>query len=337
MLKPVRINASEKIRSFNEKVRNGLEHALNFMLAAEEGNKIQIGAFEPFLMPIDTYISSYKKKSVLVKIHAEKDFVGELYWFFELRTAVVLGALMRMMAPSAFEEKLKSETFDAADQDSFGEVGNQLCGILDRAFRTLGNKNIHLRMDFDKKVYPDENIHLSSFINNEEYVVLLCPIILPKQATQKLTLLLPRSLYEAMLNLEINLDGVQPKILLLHTWDKALAQNLRVQLTSRYVKVIDAENADNILDKIETPGLAAVGIDLKDIKFPFSHQDLILFKRLAANRTLARIPYFLTWKNADPKAIQEAVKLGLMGASHKPFATSFSTWSASFLTTPPGA
>ncbi|MGZ3693034.1 MAG: hypothetical protein ACXWQO_02285 [Bdellovibrionota bacterium] len=331
MEKPVRINASEKIRGFNEKVRNGLEHALNFMLAAEEGSKINIGAFEPFLMPVEAYISAYKKKSILIKIHAEKDYSGELYWFFELRTAIVLGALMRMMAPGAFAEKLKAEIFDVTDQDAFGEVGNQLCGILDRAFRTLGSKNIHLRMDFDKKVYPDESIHLSSFKNKEEYVVLLCPITMPHHGTQKLTLLLPRSLYETMLNMEIDLDGIQPKLLLLHSQDKALVQKLQMELSSRYVKVLVCDSPDQILDKIETPGVAAVGIDLKEMKVPFAHQDLIFLKRLAANKTLMRMPYYLSWKGADPKSIQEAVKLGLVGANPRPFPEYFSSWAASFM------
>ncbi|MGE3263478.1 MAG: hypothetical protein AB7K68_16995 [Bacteriovoracia bacterium] len=331
MEKPVRIITNEKIRTFNDKVRNGLEHALNFMLAAEGENKIQIGNFEPFLMPVETYISAYKKKSVLVKIHAEKDFVGELYWFFELRTAIVLGALMRMMAPSAFEQKLKDELFDATDQDSFGEVGNQLCGILDRAFRTLTAKDIHLRMDFNKKVYPDESIHISSFINREEYVVLLCPVTVPSYGTQKLTLLLPRSLYETMLNLEIALEGITPKVVLLHSWDKALVEKMQTQLNSRYVKVLVAQNPDNILDLIETPGLAAVGIDLKEVKTPFALQDAIFFKRLAANRTFNRLPNFVTWQGIDGKGVQEAVKLGLLGANPGAFAKEFAMWSASFL------
>ena len=123
MLKPVKIIASDKIRTFNDKVRNGLEHALNFMLATDDASKIQIGQFEPFLMPIDTYISAYKKQSILVKIFASKAFEGELYWFFELRTAIALGSLMRMMQPAAIDERLVKGSFDATDQDSFGEVG----------------------------------------------------------------------------------------------------------------------------------------------------------------------------------------------------------------------
>src|SRR5262249_35029051 len=131
MEKPIRVETNEKIRTFNEKVRNGLEHALNFMLATDDSNKILISTFDPFLMPIETYISAYKKKSILIKILSSKAFEGELYWFFEMRSAVVLGGLLRQLQPNVLQEKLAKGDFDAMDQDAFGEVGNQLCGILD--------------------------------------------------------------------------------------------------------------------------------------------------------------------------------------------------------------
>lgn len=152
--KPTRITGNEKMRTFNERVRNGLEHALNFMLAAESTSKFTVTAFEPFLMPIESYINSYKKKSVLVKLYAEKAYEGELYWFFEIKSAIVLGGMMRMMTPSSLQERVTAAIFDETDQDAFGEVGNQLSGILDRAFRTLTNKNIHLKMDFKRRCIP---------------------------------------------------------------------------------------------------------------------------------------------------------------------------------------
>ncbi|MGZ3686009.1 MAG: hypothetical protein ACXVCI_19295 [Bdellovibrionota bacterium] len=101
MEKPVRIVSNEKIRTFNEKVRNGLEHALNFMLGTEGAARIQFGPFDPFLMPIETYISAYRKKSILVKIAADKAFKGELYWFFEMKSAVVLGGMLRALPAPA--------------------------------------------------------------------------------------------------------------------------------------------------------------------------------------------------------------------------------------------
>jgi len=334
MEKPVRIVGNEKMRSFNEKVRNGLEHAVNFMLGTEEGSKVTIGGFEPFLMPVESYISAYKKKSILIKLHAGKAFEGELYWFFEMRTAVVLGGMLRMLPAAALQEKVDANTFDATDQDAFGEVGNQLSGILDRAFRTLTNKDIHLRMDFNKKVYPDEAIRLESFLNKEEYVVLLCGITIPNQGTQKLPLLLPRTLYEVLLNLEIQLEGISPKLLLVHSWDPARVENLQIQMNSRYTKVVPVENIDDILTKLDTPGLTAIGIDMKAIPFPLSHPDSILFKRFLANRTFSRIPYFLSWDGATKETVTELHKFGLAGATEDSLATEFRAWAQAFTKDP---
>jgi hypothetical protein len=328
MEKPVRIVGNEKIRSFNEKVRNGLEHALNFMLGTDEANRVTIGAFEPFLMPIEAYIGAYKKKSILVKIHADKAYQGELYWFFEMATAVVLGGMLRMLPTAALAEKVAKGEFDATDQDAFGEVGNQLSGILDRAFRTLTHKNIHLKMDFNKKVYPDESIKLETFLNKEEYVVLLCDVALPAYGKQKLTLLLPRSLYEVLLNIEIQLEGISPKILLVHSFDPDRLEKIQARLNSRYVKVIGVPKPEDVLEKIEMPGVAAVGFDLKAIPFPLSHTDAILYKRLVANRYLMRMPYFLTWDGATDEGVKEFAKMGLTGATKSGFLAAFPDWAA---------
>lgn len=335
MEKPVRIVANEKIRGFNEKVRNGLEHALNFMLATEEKSKVAIGGFEPFLMPIESYISAYKKKSILIKLLSTKAYEGELYWFFEFRTAVVLGGLLRMLPAASLVEKVNQGTFDATDQDAFGEVGNQLSGILDRAFRTLTNKDIHLRMDFNKKVYPDEAIQLASFVNKEEYVVLLCGINIPEQPAQKLTLLLPRTLYEVLLNLEIQLDGITPKNLLVYSWDPERLEKVQMGMNSRYVKVLPLSSAEDVLSKLDQPHMAAAAFDLKPLKFPLSHQDNILFKRLLANRNFARLPSFVTWDGANEEGVKEMKKIGFAGATSAPLLEGLKAWSQPFLAPAP--
>lgn len=326
MEKPVRIIENEKIRTFNGKVSHGLEHALNFMLGTDENSHIRISGFEPFLMPIEAYLAAYKKKSVMIKIHASNAFTGELYWFFELKTAIVLGSLLRMMPYAALEERLKQETLDATDQDSFGEVGNQLCGILDRAFRTLTKKNIHLRMDFEKKLYPNESIQLSSFRNEEEYVVLLCSITFPKHGHQKLTLLLPRSLYEVLLNLEIQLEGITPKLVLLHTWDEEKAEYLQSKLNSRYTKVIYFPQPDELLLKIDSPNVCAVGLDFKSVPIPLGMQENIFFKRLAANRALGKMPYFLSFGSPTAETAKQLTDLGLKGTTLQDMKTDFPKW-----------
>lgn len=337
MEKPVRIVGNEKIRTFNEKVRNGLEHALNFMLGTDGAAKISIGAFDPFLMPIETYISSYKKKSILIKLQAKKAFEGELYWFFEMRTAVMLGGMLRLLPASALQEKVAQGTFDATDQDAFGEVGNQLSGILDRAFRTLTSKDIHLRMDFNKKVYPDEAIEMSSFLNHEEYVVLLCNIAIPEQPAQKLTLLLPRTLYEVLLNLEIQLDGITPKNLLIYSWSPERLEKIQMALNSRYIKVVPLEAVDDALLKMEQMNVTAVGLDVKPLTFPLAHQDNILFKRLLSNRNFIRLPSFVTWDNATDEGVQVLQRMGFAGATKSPLLTGFTPWLQAFLKPSPPA
>jgi hypothetical protein len=333
-VKPVRIVSSDKIRAFNEKVRNGLEHALNFMLATQEGAKITLGVFDSFLMPIETYVTAYKKKSILVKIFTSKAFEGELYWFFEMKTAVVLGGMLRQLAPGALAEKVAKSDFDETDRDSFGEVGNQLSGILDRAFRALTAKNIHLRMDFNKKVYPDEAIKLDTFLNREEYVVLLCDMTLGEFGKQKVTLLLPRSLYEVLLNVELELDGITPKVFLVNSWDPARVEALRMAMNSRYTKVIEVAKPEDMMEKISTPNVAGIAIDLKALNFPLNHAENILFKRMTSNRTLMRIPLFLSWANPSDEGLNELKKNGILGATKGSLETDFPKWAKAFVNHP---
>lgn len=317
MEKPVRIVSTERIKTFNHKVSHGLEHALNFILAREEGSQIKISDFDPFLMPIDTYITSYKKKSIMLKIKSDHDFQGELYWFFEMPTAITLGAIMRMLPEPTLLEKLKALNFEPEDADAFGEVGNQLGGILDRAFRSLTNKNIHLTLDFEKKVYPDEKIQLSSFLNAEEYVVLLNNITVPKFGSQKITLLLPRSLYEIMLNLELDLDGIVPQTTIFHTSDQAFADQMRKKINGRYRKLIFVEKADEILTKLDDPKVSGVALDFGPLTFPLQLNDSILFKRMAANKTLAKKQTLITWANPSDAGVAALTALGLRGATTK--------------------
>jgi len=322
--KPVRIIANEKTIAFSQKISKGIENALNFILDPDDN--ISIKPFEPFLMPIDAYIKAYKKKSILIKLHAEQAFSGELYWFFEMRTAIALGGQMRLIPGPAVEEKLQTELFDAKDQDSFGEVGNQLCGILDRIFREMTVKKIHLRMDFDKKVYPDESINNAHFVDIEEYVVLLGNIKLPKYGEQKLTLLLPRSLYETMLGIEIELEGISPKIVAFSSWDKDLCEELSKNLNTRQSKFIIANSEDEIFNLLETPGLCCVGMDLKAIEFPLTMKDSIFMKRIAANRHLQKHPLFLSYENSNEENIKALTNLGIKGATTLKAKTDFFAW-----------
>lgn len=326
MEKPVRIIGTEKIRTFNEKVRNGLEHALNFMLATPQDAKIAIGGFEPFLMPVEAYLGAYRKRSVMVKIHAERAFQGELYWFFEMKTAVALGGMLRMLLPPVLADKVEQEIFDEGDRDAFGEVGNQLCGILDRAFRALTRKDIHLRMDFEKKIYPNENIRPEAFLDKEEYVVLLSDITLPGQGRQKLTLLLPRSLYEVLLNIEIELDGIVPRTFLVYSWSQERVEKLQAELNCRRAKVLALADPADALTALDTPGLTGIGMDLKPVSFPLSHGDGIFFKRLLTSRAFMQVPLFLSWDGHTEEGARELRAMGFTGASIGSLADGFAGW-----------
>ena len=189
-------------------------------------------------------------------------------------------------------------------------------------------------MDFKKVIYPSAETGVASFRNQEEYLVLLATITVPGHGGQKLTLLLPRSLYEVMLNIEISLEGINPKKVLLYSWDESLVEKTLTQMNSRYTKVLVASSAESIITEADQPGIAAVGIDLKKMEFPFTLQDTIFFKRLAANRILNRLPYFLTWEGATEEQVKEVAKLGLVGATTSNFAQSFQTWAQAFTQDP---
>jgi hypothetical protein len=317
-------------------VRSGLEHALNFMLGAQGNQSVVITTFEPFLMPIETYLEAYKKQSVLIRIYSDQDYKGELYWFFEMKTAILLGSMMRMVPANSVQEKLNRGELDPTEQDSFGEVGNQLSGILDRAFRSLTRKNIHLRMDFNKVVYPSTSIGPENFKRDEEFVVLLSSIQIPEHGAQKLTLLLPRSLYEVMLNLEVSLVDIVPKKVVFHSPAEAVAEKVQTELISRHVKAVRCDQPDDVLTLVDQPHVAAVGLEVKRPTFPLQHQDMIFFKRLASNRTFTRLPYFLTWEGATDDEVKEVAKLGLTGATTGSFADNFARWAKTFTDAPTG-
>ncbi len=326
MEKPVRIIATERIKTFNHKVSHGLEHALNFMLGTDEETKIKIADFDCFLMPIESYLAAYKKNSILLKVYSDKDFKGEIYWFFELPAAILLGAILRILPEPILKEKLANQNFEKEDADSFGEVGNQLCGILDRAFRTLTAKNIHLTLDFDKPVFRDTAIEPSIFKNKEEYVVLLTTITVPKHGSQKLTLLLPRSLYEVMLNLELGLEGITPKTIVLYHPDEFYTEALRQATNNRYRKIIAAKEPDDIFNCLEDESIVGVAIHLKRLSFPLEHSDSILIKRVAANKKLAKLPLLLTWGNPSAEGVATLTAMGISGASEENFDKAFPTW-----------
>ncbi len=194
----------------------------------------------------------------------------------------------------------------------------------------MTKKNIHLRMDFNKVIYPSESIGVKNFLNTEEYVVLLATVTIPKHGGQKLTLLIPRSMYEVMLNLELNLQGIEPKNVLVYSADENMREKIQKDLNSRYTKVWVFEQPEDLLPSLDKLKVSAVGFDFKKLQFPLQLQDQILLKRMGANRALAKLPYFFTWEGAADAEVDEVKKLGLNGATTGNFAANFPLWCRSF-------
>lgn len=325
--KPVRIVSNDRIKDFVKEVTIGLESAIKFITEKD----IKLSNMDLFLMPISTYLEAYKKKSVLLKIHAEESFHGEVYWFFELKTAVLLGALLRQMSPDARREKIRLEQFDATDEDSFGEVGNQLCGILDRIFRKLTSKKIHLRLDFKKSIYPNEQINIGAFTTQEEFVVFLTNINFPDEGTQKLTLLLPRSLFEVMLNMELQLEGLTPKNIVLYSWNKDFCQSMQKKFNTRFTKIIVAQDPDDILHLVKSKQTCAVAVELENLHVPLQHNDAIFVKRLTSNDTLMRLPFVFSVKGGSENTLTHLQQSGLAAATSSDLEKIFEPWISKIL------
>lgn len=328
-LPPVKILATDRAKNFGAKIAEGLEKAMNFITGQTD---IKVGPFDAFLMPIETYLSVYKKKSVMLKFYVEKAFEGECYWFFEFKTAVALGAFIRLQTESAIAEKIKQENLEKEDHDSFGEVGNQLCGVLDREFRLLTMKKLHLRLDFGKKVYPDEDVRPEHFKTDQEYVVLLSSMTMPKVGAQKLTLLIPRQLYEVMLSMELELDGITPKITILYSPDSDFCADAQLKLNNRHGKVLVAKEPEEILAMCKKQGVVGAAVELPAMAVPFGHKETIFLKRFAANDTLMnKLPCILSMAEAGPAHIQKLHELGIKVATQESIRTRFLEWSKPLL------
>jgi hypothetical protein len=327
MIQPAKIVVNEKIRGFFTLLGLKIEESLQFITS----EKVSLSPFDAFLMPRDTYLHAYKKKSVLIKIHAEKLNPCQLYLFFELQTALATGALMRMMPTPAIMERLKAESLDQVDQDSFGEVGNQLCGILDRVFRNYSGKDLHLRMDFDKKIYPDESIKPETFSNKEEYVVLVSTITIPNYTAQKVTLLMPQSYFELLNSQPTRLENINQAPLLLYTHDQDFAAQMSKQINGRYARLLVAPAPDDILHMSKEPALKGIAVHLGPIKFPLDHETTIFLKRFAHHDMFNRVPLIFTFENADPAGIAELTNLGIKNVGPNNVRKIFYTWATKLI------
>lgn len=321
-----KIVVNEKFTKFCEDIRAGLEVALNFMLGTGS-SKVNISKFDAYMMPMETFLAEYQKKAVIVRLYVANDYVGEIYWFFEMKSAIIFGSLMRMIPLGAVNDKIRRDVFDTTDHDAFGEVGNQLCGILDRAFRQMTGKNVHLRMDFKKSIYPSESVTLDHFIHKEEYVTLIANMNMPQEyGMQEMTLLLPRSLVQVMLNIEVELESFKAKKVLLYHWNPNLREKIQTEMNSRYTKVVPVEAPEEIFAKLDLENIFGIGIGLRKLRFPLPHDDTIFLRRLAGKLQLSHTPYFLGWENPSDEGLRELAKVGLTQATKANLAVDFIRW-----------
>ena len=326
MDKIVKIKTNEKINAFNEKIRAGLQHGINVILGLDSSSQILFGGFELSLTSIENFVEKYNEESVLLTVISDKDPKGEFYWFFELKAAILMGSLMRMLPASKVVEKMIQRIFDDSDLDSFGEVGNQLSGILDRAFRALSKKDIHLKMDFKKYVFPQQASEKKTFLNQEDYVVLTCQATLQNFGNESISLLIPRSIYEKVINAELEIEGQDPRSILLYSHITEEASSLFEKLNTKHTRITLATDRDDILTKLDSGKFAAAGIHLAQFPVPLAVRDSIFLKRIASNRYLTKIPYLLIIDETSDETMAEFAKLNLKGLSSGSFLNRFPRW-----------
>ncbi|MGZ3735694.1 MAG: hypothetical protein ACXVC0_12080, partial [Bdellovibrionota bacterium] len=103
---------------------------------------------------------------------------------------------------------------------------------------------------------------------------------------------------------------------------------------SRYTKVIPLAKPEEVLEKLDTPHLTAVAMDLKSLSFPLTHVETIFFKRLTANRTFMRLPLFLSWEGSSEAGLNELRRTGIMGGTTASLETDFAKWAHAFTKDP---
>ena len=91
----------------------------------------------------------------LCLIQVEGEYGGQGYLSFGKRDAILLAGLLSMVGEEALQERLEALRFEAADQDAFKEICNQLIGYANRVLLGKLPKKIHLRqgelIEWDKE------------------------------------------------------------------------------------------------------------------------------------------------------------------------------------------
>lgn len=312
MLKPVRIVETDHNNQLLKFAAREFATTLSFILM---GPQVEVSNFDAFCMPIATYLQSYRRKSVLLNIEIERDPNRRIYAFFEFNAAITLGGVMRQHQDATIQQKIQSGEFSGEIRDAFGEIGNQFTGALDRIVRDHTHAKAHLILDFKRHVYPDEAIALDHFIDKEEYVVWLADVTVAGYPKHKLTVLFPISFYEDMAGQRIHLQGIAPKKILLHSWDKAFAESIAKRIYSRHFVVETVDQYSDIVHRAKEPNVCIVCLDLDGLANPISHDHRIFAKRMQNAKIPDSVPFWVSMKHPDSGIGAQLELEGLRGVN----------------------
>ena len=275
MLPPIRITPTKQNQELSQRLATELENILQLILM---GNSITLAPFEAFSMPIATYLRVYKKKSVIVNIDIENKPNDKIYMFFEFNSAIVLGSYLRQQSESVIKSKIESQEFLNITADAFDEISNQFTGALDRSIRHLSSTNLHLVMNFEKNLFPDDKISEEFFISKKEYIVWLSTLTLEPYTKEKLTILIPQPIFENVVGQRITYVDLIPEHVALYSPSSNFAKMVKGKIESRYCEVDIIASLEDIIRSAEQMKHSILAIDFGVVAMPLPPRIDIFFQ-----------------------------------------------------------
>lgn len=325
MLKPIKIVLPETNEYFPERAATDLGGTMTFIL---HGHTMEIAPFEAFSMPVETYIQTYKRKSVMLKIQLEGDSSRFIYVFFEYNTAILLGCIMRQLQDSMIKEKLDRQDFEGPIRDAFTEIANQFTGSLDRILRNNTHANAHLVLDFRNHIFPNEAIDEKSFVNNEEYIVWISTATVQGHPKSKLTILFPQSFYETLIGQRVRLQGITRKKIFVYSPEKTFVASLAAKLNSRHFEIEHVEQYSDMVHLSKEPTCCMICFDFGKLASPLPHDIKIFAKRMQNAKIPDSIPMWASIAGAGPETVVELEIAGLRGTNSRNAKTELLQWLA---------
>lgn len=308
MLKPIRVLPSEQSDEFSLKLKNELQKILQFVVM---GNPVELTPFDAFSMPIDTYLQAYQKRSVLLTIDIEGRDEDKIYVFFEFNSAIVLGCYLRQQPELVIKSKIQTQEFPKIAEDAFGEIGNQFTGALDRSIRHLSNADLHLVMDFKKNIFPDQKITEKFFIQKREYIVWISTLALPPYSKEKLTMLIPHSIFQKIVGQRIRLVGITPTKVAFYSWDKEFSELLKGRAESRFCELTVVEDIEDIIHCAKDENHSLIALDFPDLDAPLPMKLELFVKRLIKTNALVKKRVWVSLKVPKPEVIAAFHAIGV--------------------------